>query len=84
MGTYGEAVLHYVPALKHTYQSEVNLSKIPPAVPVAGAGGGRIERAETKIKGCKRGGPVRSRHSLGHDRQGWRLLRGGVFPTIRP
>ena len=31
MGTYGVAVLHYVPALKHTYQSEVNLSKIPSA-----------------------------------------------------
>ena len=50
MGTYGEAVLHYVPALKHTYQSEVNLSKIPSAVLVARATGGRIERVETKIR----------------------------------
>ena len=50
MGTYGEAVLHYVPALKHTYQSEVNLSKIPSTVPVARVAGGRIECVETKIR----------------------------------
>ena len=50
MGTYGAAVLHYVPALKHTYQSEVNLGKIPFAVPVARTTGGRIERAETHIR----------------------------------
>jgi L-asparaginase len=50
MGTYGAAVLHYLPALKHTYQSEVNLSKIPSAVLVARATGKSIERAETKIK----------------------------------
>jgi L-asparaginase len=50
MGTYGEAVLHYVPALKHTYQSEVNLSKIPFAVPIVRATGSHIERVETKIR----------------------------------
>jgi L-asparaginase len=50
MGTYGVAVLHYVPALKHTYQSEVNMSKIPSAVLVARATGDRIELTETKIK----------------------------------
>lgn len=50
MGCYGDVVLHYVPALKHTYQSEVNLSKIPSSVLVARAVGGRIERAETKIR----------------------------------
>ncbi len=50
MGTYGAAVLHYTPTLKHTYQSEVNLSRIPFAVPVAQAAGGRVERIETKIR----------------------------------
>ena len=50
MGTYGVPVLHYVPALKHTYQSEVNLSKIPSAVLVTRATGDRIERVETKIR----------------------------------
>jgi L-asparaginase len=50
MGYHGAAVLHYVPALKHTYLSEVNLSKIPSTVPVARAANGRIERTETKIR----------------------------------
>jgi L-asparaginase len=55
MGTYGVAVLHYVPTLKHTYQSEVNLSKIPSAVLVARATGDRIELTETKIKDANGG-----------------------------
>jgi len=55
MGTYGVAVLHYVPALKHTYQSEVNMSKIPSAVLVARATGDRIELTETKIKDANGG-----------------------------
>lgn len=50
MGTYGVPVLHYVPTLKHTYQSELNLSRIPDAVPVARASGGRIHGAEIKIR----------------------------------
>jgi hypothetical protein len=50
MGYHGVAVLHYVPALKHTYLSEVNLSKLPASVPVAQIKGVGIERKETKIK----------------------------------
>jgi L-asparaginase len=50
MGYHGAAVLHYVPALKHTYLSDVNLSKIPSAVLVARSAGGSVERAETKIR----------------------------------
>jgi len=50
MGYHGAAVLHYVPALKHTYLSEVNLSRIPSSVLVARAAAGRIDRVETKIR----------------------------------
>ncbi len=50
MGYHGAAVLHYVPALKHTYQSDVNLSKIPSSVLVAHSAGGGIALAQTKIK----------------------------------
>lgn len=50
MGYHGAAVLHYVPALKHTYLSDVNLSRIPSSVLVARTTGGRIERTEVKIK----------------------------------
>ena len=50
MGYHGAAVLHYVPALKHTYLSEVNLSRIPSSVLVARAAVGRIDRVETKIR----------------------------------
>ena len=50
MGYHGAAVLHYVPALKHTYLSDVNLTKIPSTASVARAEGGRIVRIETKIR----------------------------------
>jgi hypothetical protein len=50
MGYHGAAVLHYVPALKHTYLSEVNLSKIPSSVPVAASSDGAIKRSETRIR----------------------------------
>ena len=50
MGYHGAAVLHYVPALKHTYLSEVNLSKIPGSVPVAHIAGGGIALAQVKIR----------------------------------
>src|SRR3984885_9327648 len=50
MGYHGAAVLHYLPALRHTYRSEVNLSKIPAAVRVVRAEGGRLVSAETKIR----------------------------------
>ena len=55
MGYHGAAVLHYVPALKHTYLSDVNLSKIPSTVLVARSAGGRVERAETRIRDAERG-----------------------------
>lgn len=50
MGYHGAAVLHYVPALKHTYLSEVNLSRIPSSVPVVSSSDGTIKRNETKIR----------------------------------
>jgi L-asparaginase len=52
MGYHGAAVLHYVPALKHTYLSEVNLSKIPASVLVALASEAdkRIELKQTAIR----------------------------------
>jgi L-asparaginase len=50
MGYHGAAVLHYVPALKHTYLSEVNLSRIPSSVPVVSSSDGTIKRSETKIR----------------------------------
>jgi hypothetical protein len=50
MGYHGAAVLHYVPALKHTYLSEVNLSKIPFSVPVASNSDGTIGRREIRTR----------------------------------
>jgi L-asparaginase len=52
MGYHGAAVLHYVPALKHTYLSDVNCNKIPSSVLAACARrGGGIELTEMRIKG---------------------------------
>jgi L-asparaginase len=50
MGYHGAAVLHYVPALKHTYLSEVNLSKLPSSVLVASRADGVIKRSEVKTR----------------------------------
>jgi hypothetical protein len=50
MGYHGAAVLHYVPALKHTYLSEVNLSRIPSSVPIVSRSDGTIKRSETRIR----------------------------------
>jgi L-asparaginase len=50
MGYHGDAVLHYVPALKHTYLSELNLSKMPSSVPVVSSSGGIVKRAEMKTR----------------------------------
>src|ERR1700722_18843291 len=50
MGYHGAAVLHYVPALRHTYLSDVNLTKLPSSVLVAVAGKGGVERHDIAIK----------------------------------
>jgi L-asparaginase len=50
MGYHGAAVLHYVPALKHTYLSDVNLSRIPSSVPVVSSSDGTIKRSEMRIR----------------------------------
>src|SRR5579859_3087170 len=50
MGYHGAAVLHYVPALRHTYLSDVNLTKLPSAVLVAVAGKDGVERRDLAIK----------------------------------
>jgi len=50
MGHHGIAVLHYVPALKHTYLSDVSLSKIPSSVLIAHASGKAIALKQTKTR----------------------------------
>jgi hypothetical protein len=50
MGYHGAAVLHYLPALKHTYLSEVNLSKLPSSVLVASRADGVIKQSEVKTR----------------------------------
>jgi L-asparaginase len=50
MGYHGAAVLHYVPALKHTYLSDVNLSRIPSSVPVASSSDGLLQRSDVRIR----------------------------------
>jgi L-asparaginase len=50
MGHFGVPVLHYVPALRHTYLSEVNLTKIPPKVLVAHSDAGRLAATEIKTR----------------------------------
>jgi L-asparaginase len=51
MGYHGAAVLHYLPALRHTYLSDVNFNKIPSSVLGVRAGRRSIERTEMLIKG---------------------------------
>jgi L-asparaginase len=50
MGYHGAAVMHFVPALKHTYLSEVNLSKIPSFVSIASSSDGTIKLSEARIR----------------------------------
>jgi hypothetical protein len=50
MGYHGAAVLHFVPALKHTYLSEVNLSQIPSFVSIASSSDGTIKLSEARIR----------------------------------
>ncbi len=50
LGYHGAAVLHYLPALRHTYRSDVNLSKIPSSVPVVRIDNGRLMRADVTIR----------------------------------
>lgn len=50
MGYHGAAVLHYVPALKHTYLSELNLSKMPSFVPVAYGSAGIVKQTDMKTR----------------------------------
>jgi hypothetical protein len=51
MGYHGAAVLHYLPALQHTYLSDVNFNKIPSSVLGVRAGRRGIELTEMRIKG---------------------------------
>jgi L-asparaginase len=50
MGYHGAAVLHYVPALKHTYLSDLNLSKLPSSVPLVVGSGGAMKRVEVRTR----------------------------------
>jgi L-asparaginase len=50
MGYHGAAVLHYVPALKHTWRSDVNLSKIAASVPVACLKNKTLSLVDTTIR----------------------------------
>jgi L-asparaginase len=47
MGYHGAAVLHYVPALRHTYLSELNMTRLPSTVMAVAAG---VESKEIRIK----------------------------------
>ena len=73
MGYHGAAVLHYLPALKHTYRSEVNLSKIPASVPVVCAKGKVADAHRHEDQRWKRR-LAGSRHSIGVDRERRRLF----------
>src|SRR4029078_9240987 len=53
MGYHGAAVLHYVPALKHTWRSEVNLSKIAASVPVVRFKDKALSLVDTTIRDPK-------------------------------
>ncbi|MGA7805168.1 asparaginase domain-containing protein [Bradyrhizobium sp.] len=50
MGYHGAAVLHYIPALKHTYLSDVNLTNIPTSVAVAARSDDAVKLNETRIR----------------------------------
>jgi L-asparaginase len=50
MGYHGVAVLHYVPALRHTFLSDVNMTKLPSSVLVAVAGKQGVERRDIAVK----------------------------------
>jgi L-asparaginase len=50
MGYHGAAVLHYVPALRHTYLSDLNMTKLPSAVFAVVEGKDGITRKEVAIK----------------------------------
>jgi hypothetical protein len=50
MGYHGAAVLHYVPALRHTFLSDVNMTKLPSSVLVAMAGKQGVECRDIAIK----------------------------------
>jgi hypothetical protein len=51
-GNGGSAVLRYVPVTRHTYTSEVNVTKLPAAVEGLRRGAGAIERVAVPIKGA--------------------------------
>jgi L-asparaginase len=51
MGYHGAAVLHYVPVLRHTHLSDVNMTRLPSAVRVATAEKDRIVLKEMPVKG---------------------------------
>jgi hypothetical protein len=52
MGYHGAAVLHYVPALRHTYLSDVNMTKLPSSVQAAVAGKQGVELRQIAVKGA--------------------------------
>jgi L-asparaginase len=52
MGHRSTAVLHYVPALRHTYLSDVNLSKLPAAVMAVTGSPQGLRFTEIAIKGA--------------------------------
>jgi L-asparaginase len=54
MGYHGAAVLHYVPALRHTFLSDVNMTKLPSSVLVAMAGKQGVECCDIAIKSTDR------------------------------
>jgi L-asparaginase len=49
----GHALLHYVPAYKHTHLSEVNITRLPDTVAAVRAGDSGIEKIEIAIKNAE-------------------------------
>jgi L-asparaginase len=50
MGYHGTPVLHYVPALRHTWNSDLAITKLPAATHAVAKGKSGIERIEVRIK----------------------------------
>jgi L-asparaginase len=50
VGHRGTPVLHYLPTLRHTYLSDVNINRLPATVHVAVGSQAGIERCEVRIK----------------------------------
>ena len=78
IGTAGGAagaVLRYVPLMRHTYRSEVNISKLPVRTEGLAAGPSAARFIEVMVKNAQ-GELIEIRHSQGFHYQGCKLFGG--------